>query len=126
MSSRLPQQSNTRLPSSHVLPPHLQRLEDEAIHVLREVVAEFGKPVLLYSVGKDSSVLLHLARKAFFPQRHPFHFFISRLVGIFMRCSNTATVWPPNISSSFWFTETLRQRKSESIPLKLIPVNTPD
>lgn len=56
------------------LSPHLQRLEDEAIHILREVVAEFRKPVMLYSVGKDSSVMLHLARKAFFPASPPFPF----------------------------------------------------
>ena len=56
------------------LSPHLQRLEDEAIHILREVVAEFARPVMLYSVGKDSSVMLHLARKAFFPARPPFPF----------------------------------------------------
>ncbi len=56
------------------LSPHLQRLEDEAIHILREVVAEFAKPVMLYSVGKDSSVMLHLARKAFFPAPPPFPF----------------------------------------------------
>ncbi len=51
---------------------HLQRLEAESIHVIREVVAEAAKPVLLYSVGKDSAVLLHLARKAFFPGMPPF------------------------------------------------------
>jgi sulfate adenylyltransferase subunit 2 len=56
------------------LSPHLQRLEDEAIHILREVVAEFRTPVMLYSVGKDSSVMLHLARKAFFPASPPFPF----------------------------------------------------
>jgi sulfate adenylyltransferase subunit 2 len=56
------------------LSPHLQRLEDEAIHILREVVAEFARPVMLYSVGKDSSVMLHLARKAFFPAPPPFPF----------------------------------------------------
>src|SRR6201994_4011312 len=56
------------------LSPHLQRLEDEAIHILREVGAEFRKPVMLYSVGKDSSVMLHLARKAFFPAPPPFPF----------------------------------------------------
>jgi sulfate adenylyltransferase subunit 2 len=56
------------------LSPHLRRLEDEAIHILREVVAEFAKPVMLYSVGKDSSVMLHLARKAFFPAPPPFPF----------------------------------------------------
>ncbi|BAI76881.1 sulfate adenylyltransferase subunit 2 (plasmid) [Azospirillum sp. B510] len=51
---------------------HLQRLEAESIHIMREVAAQFQKPVMLYSVGKDSSVLLHLARKAFHPSRPPF------------------------------------------------------
>jgi sulfate adenylyltransferase subunit 2 len=54
------------------LPLDLRRLEAEAIHIFREVVAEFHRPVLLYSIGKDSSVLLHLARKAFFPAPLPF------------------------------------------------------
>jgi sulfate adenylyltransferase subunit 2 len=53
---------------------HLQRLEAESIHILREVVAECERPVLLYSIGKDSSVLLHLALKAFYPARPPFPF----------------------------------------------------
>jgi sulfate adenylyltransferase subunit 2 len=53
---------------------HLRRLEAEAIHVLREVVATFSNPVVLYSIGKDSSVLLHLAMKAFFPAKPPFPF----------------------------------------------------
>ena len=51
---------------------YLKRLESEAIHILREVVAETERPVLLYSIGKDSTVLLHLARKAFRPGRLPF------------------------------------------------------
>ncbi|WP_420705617.1 sulfate adenylyltransferase subunit CysD [Porphyrobacter sp. AAP60] len=51
---------------------HLERLEAEAIHIIREVVAEAGKPVMLYSVGKDSAVMLHLARKAFYPSPPPF------------------------------------------------------
>jgi sulfate adenylyltransferase subunit 2 len=51
---------------------HLQRLEAEAIHILREVVAEAERPVMLYSIGKDSAVMLHLARKAFFPAPPPF------------------------------------------------------
>ncbi len=51
---------------------HLQRLEAEAIHIMREVVAEAERPVMLYSVGKDSAVMLHLARKAFFPAPPPF------------------------------------------------------
>ncbi len=51
---------------------HLKALEAEAIYIMREVVAEFNNPVMLYSVGKDSSVLLHLARKAFYPGKIPF------------------------------------------------------
>jgi sulfate adenylyltransferase subunit 2 len=51
---------------------HLDRLEAESIHILREVVAEAEKPVMLYSVGKDSAVMLHLAKKAFFPAPPPF------------------------------------------------------
>jgi sulfate adenylyltransferase subunit 2 len=51
---------------------HLQRLEAESIHILREVVAECANPVMLYSIGKDSSVMLHLARKAFYPAAPPF------------------------------------------------------
>jgi sulfate adenylyltransferase subunit 2 len=54
------------------LPPHLRRLEAESIAILREVAAEFRNPVLMYSIGKDSSVLLHLARKAFYPSKLPF------------------------------------------------------
>ncbi len=53
---------------------HLQRLEAESIHIMREVVAECQRPVMLYSIGKDSSVMLHLALKAFFPARPPFPF----------------------------------------------------
>lgn len=51
---------------------HLQRLEAESIHIFREAVAESANPVMLYSLGKDSSVMLHLARKAFFPSPLPF------------------------------------------------------
>ena len=52
--------------------PHLSRLEAEAIFIMREVVATFERPVMLYSIGKDSSVMLHLARKAFYPAPLPF------------------------------------------------------
>ena len=51
---------------------HLERLEAESIHIMREVVADADKPVMLYSVGKDSAVMLHLARKAFYPSPPPF------------------------------------------------------
>ena len=51
---------------------HLSQLEAESIHIIREVVAEFENPVMLYSIGKDSAVMLHLARKAFYPAKPPF------------------------------------------------------
>jgi len=51
---------------------HLKQLEAESIHIIREVAAEFENPVMLYSIGKDSSVMLHLARKAFYPSKIPF------------------------------------------------------
>lgn len=51
---------------------HLKQLEAESIHIIREVAAEFEKPVMLYSIGKDSAVMLHLTRKAFFPAKPPF------------------------------------------------------
>jgi sulfate adenylyltransferase subunit 2 len=57
---------------SNTLPLHLRRLESEAIFIMREVVATFARPVMLYSIGKDSSVMLHLALKAFHPAPPPF------------------------------------------------------
>jgi sulfate adenylyltransferase subunit 2 len=54
------------------LSPHLRRLESESIFIMREVAAEFVRPVMLYSIGKDSSVMLHLAQKAFYPSKPPF------------------------------------------------------
>ena len=59
-------------PTPPPLLTHLQRLEAESIHILREVVAECERPVMLYSIGKDSSVMLHLAMKAFYPAKPPF------------------------------------------------------
>ena len=53
---------------------HLDTLEAEAIYIMREVVAECERPVMLYSIGKDSSVMLHLALKAFYPDKPPFPF----------------------------------------------------
>jgi len=55
-----------------VVAKHLQRLESESIHIIREVAAEFRNPVMLYSIGKDSGVMLHLAMKAFAPDKPPF------------------------------------------------------
>jgi sulfate adenylyltransferase subunit 2 len=63
--------TSTTLPDELRL-THLKQLEAEAIHIIREVVAQCERPVMMYSIGKDSSVMLHLARKAFFPGRLPF------------------------------------------------------
>ncbi|WP_306769253.1 sulfate adenylyltransferase subunit CysD [Parafrankia sp. BMG5.11] len=70
---RLGHELTGQLATGHVMTlTHLQRLEAEAIHIMREVVAEAERPVMLYSVGKDSAVMLHLARKAFYPAPPPF------------------------------------------------------
>lgn len=60
------------MPVSEQRMTHLKQLEAESIHIIREVAAEFDNPVMLYSIGKDSSVMLHLARKAFYPGTPPF------------------------------------------------------
>ncbi|MEQ1811337.1 MAG: sulfate adenylyltransferase subunit CysD [Terricaulis sp.] len=69
MSSRSAPQTEQLSPARLT---HLQRLEAESIHIMREVVAECAKPVMLYSIGKDSAVMLHLASKAFYPSPPPF------------------------------------------------------
>jgi sulfate adenylyltransferase subunit 2 len=69
--SSIDPQDESEIPCMSTL-THLQRLEAESIHIMREVVAEADKPVMLYSIGKDSSVMLHLAKKAFFPAPPPF------------------------------------------------------
>ena len=60
-------QSRAQTAVGNSLSKHLKRLESESIEIMREVVAEFKRPVMLYSIGKDSSVMLHLAIKAFYP-----------------------------------------------------------
>src|SRR5246127_2366384 len=60
------------LSSNKTVISHLRRLEAESIHIMREVAAEFANPVMLYSVGKDSGVMLHLAMRAFYPSKPPF------------------------------------------------------
>ena len=75
MDVSLARPSSSHPPLESVTPArltHLQRLEAESIHIMREVVAECRNPVMLYSVGKDSAVMLHLAAKAFFPSKPPF------------------------------------------------------
>jgi sulfate adenylyltransferase subunit 2 len=74
----MPSQTNPNVETESNLNPtmlpltHLRQLEAESIHIIREVAAEFENPVMLYSIGKDSSVMLHLARKAFYPGKIPF------------------------------------------------------
>src|SRR6266700_3004696 len=65
-------QSEITIGLNKPLSKHLKRLEAESIEIIREVVSEFRKPVMLYSIGKDSSAMLHIARKAFFPGKPPF------------------------------------------------------
>lgn len=72
---------------------HLKQLEAESIHIIREVAAEFGNPVMLYSIGKDSAVMLHLARKAFFPGKLPFRCCMSTPAGSSRRCTASAPRW---------------------------------
>lgn len=60
---------------------HLKQLEAESIHIIREVAAEFDNPVMMYSIGKDSSVMLHLARKAFYPARFLSRFYTLIRIG---------------------------------------------
>ena len=68
MDTSAPQNGTTQC----TLPKHLKSLEAEFIEIMREVAAEFRRPVMLYSIGKDSSVMLHLAMKAFYPAKLPF------------------------------------------------------
>src|SRR3974390_2727066 len=70
--SNLLQRSTKLSGATRHLSAHLRRLESESIEIMREVAAEFKKPVMLYSIGKDSSVMLHLAIKAFYPAPPPF------------------------------------------------------
>ena len=70
--SEPPRSSGRMEPVSGAHLSHLRQLEAESIHIIREVAAEFENPVMLYSIGKDSSVMVHLARKAFHPQKLPF------------------------------------------------------
>jgi len=90
------------------LTPHLRRLEAEAIHILRETAASFRNPVLLYSIGKDSSVVLHVARKAFAPGRLPFP------------CLHIATGWDFRAMLDF------RDRRAKELGLDLIVHTNPD
>src|SRR5207237_3572518 len=72
LSLNSPTEPRTKAPNSTTTADHLRALEAESIHIMREVVAEFERPVMLYSIGKDSSVLLRLAQKAFHPGPIPF------------------------------------------------------
>jgi sulfate adenylyltransferase subunit 2 len=87
---------------------HLQRLEAESIHILREVVAECERPVMLYSIGKDSACMLHLAKKAFFPGKPPFPLL------------HVDTTW------KFRDMYTLRERAAQAAGMDLIVYRNPD
>ena len=74
---------------------HLDELEAEAIYIIREVAAECEKPVMLYSIGKDSSVMLHLAMKAFYPEKPPFPFLHIDTTWKFREFTPIRRVWTP-------------------------------
>ena len=85
--------------STHRL-TQLERLEAESIFIIREVAAEFDNPVMLYSIGKDSSVLLHLARKAFHPGRLPFPLMHIDTTWKFREMIEFRTAWRGTTASS--------------------------
>lgn len=87
---------------------HLDQLEAEAIYIIREVAAESERPVMLYSIGKDSSVMMHLAMKAFYPEKPPFPFM--------------------HIDTTWKFSEmvTFRDRKAEELGLQMISYTNPE
>lgn len=82
--------------SERLCSPHLKRLEAESIRIIREAVAEAQNPVMLYSIGKDSSVMLHLARKAFYPGYLHCLFCTWTRVGNSKPCTNSGIAWPRN------------------------------
>jgi 3'-phosphoadenosine 5'-phosphosulfate sulfotransferase (PAPS reductase)/FAD synthetase len=91
---------------------HLEELENESIYVMREVAAQFENPALLFSGGKDSIVMVHLARKAFWPQRFPSPCSILILDIISMKHSNTGINWSKNLGPAGrrLVQESIRQR----------------
>lgn len=108
--------SKNTVASKPPLDPHLKALENEAIHIFREVAAEFDNPVMLYSIGKDSSVLLHLARKAFFPGRIPFPLLHVNTGWKFKEMIRFATISSRNMISTSFPTPTRAVRVKTSRP----------
>ena len=93
-------------------PSHLQSLEAESLHILREVVAEIERPVMLYSIGKDSAVMLHLARKAFYPAPLPFPLLHVDTTWKFreMYALRDAVAASPDVDLKIWINEDARVR----------------
>ena len=87
---------------------HLDRLEAESIHIMREVMAHAENPVMLYSIGKDSSVMLHLAKKRFTPVSLRFRFCMSILAGNLAPCMNSESRWRENPAWNSLFTSILK------------------
>lgn len=104
---------------------HLRQLEAESIHIIREVAAEFANPVMLYSIGKDSSVMLHLARKAFYPGTLPFPLCTLIPVGNSVRCTPFAIVPPTHMAASCWYIKIRKAWRWASIRSFTVALNTP-
>ncbi len=98
---------------------HLKTLEAESIHILREVASEFQRPVMLYSIGKDSSTMLRLAEKAFHPAPIPFPYCTSIPVTSFARCSPSETSTRLVSECGCWCTRTGRRSTTGANPIRL-------
>ena len=105
---------------------HLDELEAEAIYIIREVAAECEKPVMLYSIGKDSSVMLHLAMKAFYPEKPPFPFLHIDTTWKFKDMIVSVMKLPRSWALRCWSTPTKKVSSRASTPLttvQLIPTS---
>jgi len=110
---------------------HLKQLEAESIQIFREVAAEFENPVMLYSVGKDSSVLLHLARKAFAPGKIPFPLLhvdttwkFGEMIKFRDEQANSATNKQKSTALTCLFTLTKKVLSKVLAPLLMVRLNT--
>lgn len=99
---------------------HLDALEAEAIYIIREVAAECEKPVMLYSIGKDSSVMMHLALKAFYPEKPPFPFLHINTTWKFHEMIEFVMLRPRNMVWKCWNTKMRRDCRQVLIHLIMV------
>jgi sulfate adenylyltransferase subunit 2 len=119
-----PEITNAHPPASAPSPQrlnHLRLLEAESIHILREVASEFERPVMLYSIGKDSSVMLRLAQKAFYPGPIPFPLMHIDTGFKFREMLTFRDAMARSVARSCWCGATRRRLRRAPIPLRSIP-----